>query len=96
MAGLSIPNKPIVIFEDNAACIEQVTSGFIKSDRVKHINPQIFGYTQELTNTGQIEIRKVVSMENVADVLTKALPAPQHKKLIAAASMKSWAELSSE
>ena len=93
MAGLSIPKKPTVIFEDNAACIEQVSSGFIKSDRVKHINPHIFGYTQELTDSRQIEIRKVASADNVADVLTKALPAPQHRKLIAAAGMKSLAEL---
>ena len=58
--------------------------------------PSDFGYTQELTDTGQIEIRKVVSAENIADVLTKALLAPQHKKLISAADMKFLAELSSE
>lgn len=94
MAGLSIPKKPTIIYEDNAACIEQVSSGFIKSDRVKHINPHIFGYTQELTDSGQIEIRKVASADNIADVFTKALPAPQHRKLIAAAGIKTLAELS--
>jgi len=96
MAGLRTPNKPIIIYEDNAACIEQATAGFIKSHRVKHINPQLFSCTQELTDTSQIEIRKVVSAENVADVLTKALPTSQHRKLIAAANMKSLAELSSD
>ena len=34
----------ITIFEDNAACVTQVGVGFIKSDRMKHIDPQIFGY----------------------------------------------------
>jgi hypothetical protein len=96
MAGFNISNKPTTIFEDNAACIEQVSSGFIKSDRVKHINPHIFGYTQELTDTGQIQIMKVASAENIADVLTKALPAPQHRKLIAAAGMRTLAELCCE
>jgi hypothetical protein len=32
-------NKPTVIFEDNVACVTQVGTGFIKSDRVKHICP---------------------------------------------------------
>lgn len=81
MACLPVPKKPTTIFEDYADCIEQVSSGFIKSDCVKHINLQIFGYTEELTSTGQIEIRKVVFAENIADLLTKALTAPQHPNL---------------
>lgn len=93
MAGLSITKKPTIIYEDNAAYIEQVSSRFIKSDRVKHINPQIFEYTQELTDSGQIEIRKVALADNMADFLTKALPAPQHRKLIAAVGINSLAEL---
>ncbi|OAE29464.1 hypothetical protein AXG93_1028s1060 [Marchantia polymorpha subsp. ruderalis] len=49
MAGFPLQEKPTTIFEDNAACIEQVSSGFIKSDRVKHISPHLFSYTQDLT-----------------------------------------------
>ena len=30
--GLDQDNKPIIIFEDNAACVAQVSEGFIKSD----------------------------------------------------------------
>ena len=37
--GLTQDNKPIVIFEDNAACVAQVEEGFIKSNRFKHISP---------------------------------------------------------
>ena len=44
-------DKPTTIFEDNVACIKQVSSGFIKADRVKHINPHLFGYIQDLTET---------------------------------------------
>ena len=33
----SIINSPTVIFEDNTDCIEQVSEGFIKEDRTKHI-----------------------------------------------------------
>ena len=46
--GLNQDNKPTVIYEDNAACVAQVGEGFIKSDRVKHIPPQLFRFTQEL------------------------------------------------
>lgn len=96
MTGLSLAEKPTTIFEDNAACIEQVSSGFIKADRVKHISPYLFSYTQDLTDSNQIAIRKVASADNIADVLTKALPAPQHRKLIAAAGMRTLAELTLE
>jgi hypothetical protein len=96
MSGIEQETKPTTIFEDNAACIEQVSSGFIKADRVKHISPHIFGYTQDLTDTKQIEAKKVASAENIADVLTKALPAHQHRKLIAAAGMRTLSELGCE
>ena len=43
--GLTQDNKPTVIFEDNDACVAQVGAGFIKTDQVKHICPQVFGFT---------------------------------------------------
>jgi hypothetical protein len=46
--GITQEITPTVIFEDNAACVAQVSEGFIKSDRVKHIPPELLGYTQEL------------------------------------------------
>jgi hypothetical protein len=52
MVGFPLKEKPTTILEDNyAACIEQVSSGFINADRVKHISPHLFGYTQDLTET---------------------------------------------
>ena len=59
--GRDQDNKPIIIFEDNAACVAQVSKGFIKSDRVKHIPPQLFGFTQELIQSKKIEVCKVES-----------------------------------
>ena len=46
--GLVEDNRSIVIFEDNVACIAQVGARFIKIDPVKHICPQIFGFTHDL------------------------------------------------
>ena len=86
-------DKPTIIFANKAACIEQVSSGFIKADRVKHISPHLFGYIQDLTEIKQIEVKKIASANNIADVLTKALPAPQHRKLINAAGMRTLIEL---
>ena len=43
----SVNNSPIVIYEDNAACIAQVRGGYIKGDKTKHISP-IFFYAHKL------------------------------------------------
>jgi hypothetical protein len=79
---------PTVIFEDNAACITQMNTGFIKADRVKHISPHIFGFAQDLIESRQIKVQKLESENNVAHMLTKALPAYKHKKLVENAGMR--------
>ena len=43
----SIKSNPIILFEDNIACIAQITRGYIKGDKTKHISPKFF-YTHEL------------------------------------------------
>jgi hypothetical protein len=94
--GITQEITPTVIFEDNAACVAQVSEGFIKSDRVKHIPPELLGYIQELIQTKQIDVKKIESSHNIADVLTKALPAHTHKRLIHDAGMRLLHELISE
>jgi hypothetical protein len=94
--GITQETTPTVIFEDNAACVAQVSEGFIKSDRVKHIPPEILGYTQELIQTKQVDVKKIESSHNIADMLTKALPAHTHKRLIRDAGMRLLHELISE
>ena len=42
-----IKGDPIILFEDNAACIAQITKGYIKRDRTKHISLKFF-YTHVL------------------------------------------------
>jgi hypothetical protein len=86
-------DQPITIFEDNSACVRQMESGFINADRTKHISPHIFNFTQDLIDQGQIAIQKIESENNVADMLTKALPAYKHKKLVYAAGMRTLHEL---
>src|SRR5665648_19862 len=50
-------DKPTIIYEDNASCVRQMQSGFIKADRTKHISPHIFTFSQDLVDKRQIEIR---------------------------------------
>ena len=88
-------DQPTTIYEDNSACVRQMSYGFIKADRTKHISPHIFWLTQDLIDRGQLVIQKIKSENNIADMLTKALPAYKHKKLIHAAGMRSLHELTS-
>ena len=81
-AGLALSREPTVIHEDNSAYINQVAAGFIKVDRIKHVDPQIFSYTQDLIQNGQLHVNKIELANNIVDMLTKALQAYTHKKLV--------------
>ncbi|RVX03802.1 Copia protein [Vitis vinifera] len=77
----SIKGDPTTLFEDNAACIAQITGGYIKGDRTKHISPKFF-YTHELQKSGEIDVQQIRSSDNLADLFTKSLPTSTFKKLI--------------
>ena len=70
-----ITSIPTTIYEDNAACIEQIKEGYIKGDRTKHISPKFF-FTHELQKSHEIEVKQIRSSDNVAD-----LPSSTFKKL---------------
>ena len=72
----SIKDNPTTLFEDNVACIPQ-----IKGDITKHISPKFF-YTQELQKSGEIDVQKIWSSDNLTDLFTKSLPTSTFKKLI--------------
>ena len=44
-ARVALSKEPTMIHEDNSACVSQVAAGFIKADRIKHIDRQIFSFT---------------------------------------------------
>ena len=66
-----ITSIPTTIYEDNVACIEQVKEGYIKGDKTKHISPKFF-FTHELQKSHEIEVKKIRSSDDVADLFTKA------------------------
>ena len=77
----SIKGDPTILFEDNAACIAQITGGYIKGDKTKHISPKFF-YTHELQKSGEIYVQQIRSSDNLAYLFTKSLPTSTFKKLI--------------
>ncbi|XP_021757875.1 uncharacterized protein LOC110722893 [Chenopodium quinoa] len=81
VCGLSSGKEaPTILYEDNAACIAQLKEGYIKGDRTKHILPKFF-ITHDLQNNGDINVLQIRSSENLAYLLTKALPTAIFKKL---------------
>ncbi|XP_048491544.2 secreted RxLR effector protein 161-like [Beta vulgaris subsp. vulgaris] len=83
---------PTILYEDNAACIAQLSKGYIKGDRTKHILPKFF-FTYELQKSGDIDVQQVCSSENLADLFTKALPTATFKRLVRQIGMRSLREL---
>ena len=77
----SIKGDPTILFEDNIACIAQITWGYIKGDRTKHISSKFF-YIHELQKSSEIDVQQIRSSNNLADLFTKSLSTSTFKKLI--------------
>jgi hypothetical protein len=87
-SGLLYDSSPTILYEDNSACVSQMQAGFIKGDRTKHIDPKYFSFTHDLITTGALEIKKIMSAENLADLFTKALPVSVHRRLVHGIGMR--------
>ncbi|XP_026420306.1 uncharacterized protein LOC113316309 [Papaver somniferum] len=84
--------EPTCIYEDNAACIEQMKQGYIKGDNTKHISPKFF-YNQQQQCLLNIQINKVPSDENMADLFTKSLPKSLFEKHVKSIGLRKLYEL---
>ena len=40
--NVHVETNPTIIYEDNIACITQVSEGYIKGDKTKHLSPKLF------------------------------------------------------
>ena len=69
----SIKNNPIILYEDNAACIAQIKGGYIKGYWTKHILSKLFN-TLEFQKNSDIDIQQISSSDNLTDLFTKSLP----------------------
>ncbi|KAM2999491.1 hypothetical protein FF2_041016 [Malus domestica] len=77
----SVIDLPAMIYEDNAACIEQLKKGYIKGDNTKHITPKFF-YSHHQQQHQNIEVKQIRSQDNLADLFTKSLPKSTFQKLV--------------
>jgi hypothetical protein len=73
--------SPIIIYEDNAACVAQMQMRYIKTSYMKHISPNFF-YPHELQEGGEISILQIKSCNNLSDLLTKSLPLATFDKCV--------------
>ena len=53
--GHNTMDTPTIIYEDNAACVTQMQTCYIKNNLTKHISPKFF-YPHELQKQGEVNI----------------------------------------
>jgi hypothetical protein len=51
LCGIELVGSSTIIYEDNATCIAQIQSGYVKSNVTKHNTPKLF-YPHELQVNG--------------------------------------------
>ena len=88
----TIASKPTIIHEDNSACITQVSEGYIKGDKTKHLTPKLF-FTHDLQKEGKVDIQQIQSCDNLADLFTKSLPARRFEELVHKIGMRHLHEI---
>jgi hypothetical protein len=84
--GIEPIGSPTIIYEDNAACIAQMQSSYVKSNVTKHITQKLF-YPHELQVNGEISMMQTKSCDNLADLFTKSLPYCIFSKCVAGIGM---------
>jgi hypothetical protein len=90
--GNELIGSPTIIYEDNAACIAQMQSCYVKSNVTKHITPKLF-YQHELQVNGEINILQTKSYDNLVDLFIKSLPYYTFYKCVADIGMRRLRDL---
>jgi hypothetical protein len=84
--------SPTIIYEDNAACVAQMQTRYIKTNYTKHISSKLF-YLHELQEHGKISILQTKSCDNLVDLFTKSLPLAIFNKCVKDIGMKRLKDL---
>jgi hypothetical protein len=87
LCGIEPIRSPTIIYEDNAACIAQMQSSYVKINITKHITHKLF-YPHEFQVNGEISILQTKSCDNLVDLFTKSLPYCTFSKYIAGIDMR--------
>ena len=81
-----------MIYEDNAACIEQLKKGYIKGDNTEHIASKFF-FSHQQQEHQKIEVTQIRSQDNLTDLFTKSLSNAMFQKLVQGIGMCKLSEL---
>jgi hypothetical protein len=84
--------SPTIIYEDNAACVDQMQTGYIKTNYTEHISPKLF-YPHKLQEHGEISILQTKSCDNLADLFTKTLSLAISDKYVKSIGMRRLKDL---
>lgn len=75
---LEAAGPPLILGDNQSA--QALTTNDIKSERTKHVDIK-YHFVHDEVNRGRIELKWIPTTEQLADILTKALPGPAHKTL---------------
>jgi hypothetical protein len=90
--GIGAIESPMIIYEDNAAYVAQVQTGYIKTNYTKHISLKLF-CPHELQKGGDISIMQIKSCDNLADLFMKSLPLATFDKWVKDIGMRRLKDL---
>jgi hypothetical protein len=90
--GIGALESPTIIYKDNAACVAQMQTRYIKTNYMKHISLKLF-YPHELQEHGEISVMQTKSCDNFANLFTKSLPLAIFNKYIKGNGMKRLKDL---
>ena len=89
--------------EDNAACVAQIQTSYVRSNLTKHINPKFFYahelrtpkffYAHELQKLNEVRILHSNSCENSVNSLTKSSPASSFERCVCGIGMMRLREM---
>jgi hypothetical protein len=90
--GIEPIESPTIIYEDNAPCIAQMQSCYVKSNATKRITPKLF-CPHELQVNRDISILQTKSCDNLTNLFTRSLSYCTFSKCIAGICMRRFRDL---
>lgn len=78
---------PTIIHMDNQGALALVDTGTIEV-RARHIGKKFHHCYDEQRNQGSVSFQYIASADNLADIMTKALPGPKHEEMRARMGIK--------
>jgi hypothetical protein len=92
LCGIGAIELPMIIYEDNAACVTYMQTEYIKTNYMKYISLKLF-YPHKLQEGRKISISQIKSCDNLANLFTKSLPLATFDKCVKDIGMRRLKDL---